>query len=131
MTGGERPPDGTTHWSLDENFADGVRDVVEWAADVRDPVVLTFVGWAFSARPLASGWQWNAATRRGTARVWISDGFPKEGGLEWVRENAGAIADDKGVALEAGAEVTAGATWRCVSERFGGGIIRVGCELAE
>lgn len=108
-----------------------VRDWVAWQADEGNPAVLVFEGWAFAARALSEGWRYDGATRRGEVRVLVSGGVPEEQAAEWARENIAAIVADKGVALEAGGGGAEPAAFRCLGERFEGGVLCVEFEVAE
>lgn len=110
---------------------DEVRDVIRWQAAPDDPSILSFVGWAFSAAPLGEGWHWDAGTRRGRVRVWVSGNVPEEHARQWVRDNVSAIVADKGVVLEAGGRTPGGAGFECISERFENGVFTVEFKLAE
>lgn len=105
-------------------------DCVEWRVDADEPAILVFEGWAFAARPLASGWKWNAGTRRGRFRIAFSAGVPEEQIRKWTRENIAAIVADKNIVLAPG-ERPSGARYRIVSESFENGVFSVEFEALE
>lgn len=107
-----------------------VRDWVEWKEDESAPGILVFTGWAFSAKPLASGWTWDEESRRGTIRVLVSDGAPEEEVRQWVRDNIALLVSDKNI-LAAADGLLPGAAFRCVSECFENGVFSVEFELDE
>lgn len=107
-----------------------VHDRVMWKTDADDPAMLVFAGWAFAAKPLASGWKWNAGTRRGMFRVAFSAGVPEEQIRKWTRENIASIVADKNIVLETG-ERPSGARYRVVTESFENGVFSVEFEVLE
>lgn len=108
-----------------------IGDWVQGRNDPGDPAGLVFEGWAFAARPMSEGWQYDPETRRGEVRIAVSEGIPEEQALQWAQENIAAIVEDKATALSTDVAPAPGGAFRCLWERFENGILAMGFESAD
>ena len=107
-----------------------IRDSVKWETEGNGEM-LVYTGWAFSARPVEDGWDYNPDTRRGWIRLRITGGMPADDAKSWARKNIAAIISDKNVALEASKAPPSGAQYRSLAEKFEDGVLTVEFEAIE
>lgn len=93
--------------------------------------VLVFTGGAFELRPVVDGWEYHAATRRGTVRLHAPTDVPPDTLRRWAREHVAAIVADKNVARAVGAAPPPGARFRLRDEALEDGVLTVEFEAVE
>lgn len=108
-----------------------IRDMVEWTTEGEDGATLAFTGWAFSGRPLESGWKYDARTRRGIVRVAVSDGIPEQQVRQWAKDHIGEIVADKNVGIGTEGDVPEGTGFRWRADRFENGVLTVEFEAVK
>lgn len=97
-----------------------------------DGRTLVFTGSAFSVRPVADGWRYDAATRRGEVRLKVvGEEVDAEAVRGWARENVESIARDRAVVLEVGGMPSEGGSYRSLSEQFENGVLRLEFEVVQ
>lgn len=92
---------------------------------------LVFSGAAFSVRPVADGWRYDAASRRGEVRLRVPEGTDVEAARGWARENVESIAGDRAVVLGDGGAPPEGGRYRSLSERLDDGLLRIEFEVVQ
>ncbi len=115
------------HPALDRGF---VRAWVDYETE-DDGATLVFSGAAFSMQPVADGWRYDAASRRGTVRLRLSKEAELADARQWARENVESIVRDRNVVLSAGSAPPPGARFRSLSEHFEDGILILEFEAVE
>lgn len=92
---------------------------------------LVFSGAAFSVRPVADGWRYDAATRRGEVRLRVPEDADAEAARRWARENVESIARDRAAVLGAGEAPPEGGRYRSLSERLENGMLTLEFEVVQ
>lgn len=93
--------------------------------------VLVFTGAAFELRPVVDGWEYHAATRRGTVRLHAPSDVPPDTLRRWAREHVASIVADKNVARAVGSTPPPGARFRLLGEALEGGVLTLEFEAVE
>lgn len=95
--------------------------------DFREDRTILFTATAFSAKPVADGWRYDASSRRGIVRLRIMGHVEPEAARHWARQNIANIVRDKNIALSAdsGTPLPSGAIFRSSNESLKDGILTV------
>lgn len=113
-----------------EEDAGSVGAWADWRSGENERM-LVFSGTAFSARPVADGWQYDAATRRGEVRWNVQEDVDAEVVRRWARENVESIARDRAAVLKAGEAVPEDGRYRSMSERLENGVLTLEFEVVQ
>lgn len=102
----------------------------DWRSGENDRT-LVFSGAAFSVRPIADGWRYDAATRGGEVRWMVPEDADAEAVRRWARENVESIARDRAAVLKAGEAAPEGGRYRSLSERLENGVLTLEFEVVQ
>lgn len=93
--------------------------------------VLVFTGAAFELRPVVDGWEYDAATRRGSVRLHAPSDVPDGTLRRWAREHVADIVAEKNVARAVGSAPPPGAKFRLLDESLADGVLFLEFEAVE